>query len=80
MALSSHSCQIRQVTESSIETIRNFENAHKKQITQIKYVPESEDLIITSSLDGTIKLWDIRQNEDEPVVEMKGKLMITKLI
>lgn len=38
-----------------------FENSHKSWINDLGFVPKSDDILVTASEDGTIKIWDIKK-------------------
>lgn len=47
------------VTDSATHQRKHTMVGHSKQITSIACHPHSEDLFMTSSLDGTIKMWNM---------------------
>lgn len=48
----------------------------KTKSTDIKFSPLNDDLLYSSSLDGTIKLWDLRSGNNKPVNIFQGKYFL----
>eukprot|EP01133_Synstelium_polycarpum_P007322 gene7322-8526_t len=44
-----------------------FQNVHEQSINVIKFANHSPNLIVSSSFDKSVKLWDIRQSNSKPV-------------
>lgn len=41
---------------------KEVKNAHKNWINDLGFVPNSQDILITASEDGTVKIWDLTKN------------------
>lgn len=58
---------------SACGTILSTLEAHSRDITGLKFCPVNNNLLYSSSLDNTIKLFDLRSNEFEHSFEHKDK-------
>ena len=45
---------------------------HQKWVTQVKFNPEVENVFLSGSIDGTVKLWDLR-NDEQPLANLKHR-------
>jgi WD40 repeat protein len=52
--------------------MKNQYEAHSRYITQVKFNSRVQDVFISSSIDGSVRLWDIR-NMDVPLANLKHK-------
>ena len=52
--------------------LKNQYEAHSRYVTQVKFNSRVQDVFISSSVDGTVRLWDIR-NMDVPLANLKHK-------
>lgn len=55
----------------------NVYEGHRGWVTSIKLNPRVENVFISSSLDGTVRLWDLRNNE-APVALLKHKQYVSE--
>lgn len=52
--------------------MKNQYEAHSRYITDVKFNSRVQDVFVSSSIDGTVRLWDIR-NIDVPLANLKHK-------
>ena len=45
---------------------------HSKWITSVRFNPQAENVFLSGSIDGTVKLWDLR-NDELPLANLKHK-------
>ena len=53
--------------------MRTAFQAHDRCVTTVKFNPQVENVFISGSHDGQVKLWDLR-NDEEPLAVLKHKV------
>lgn len=53
--------------------MRTAFQAHERCVTTVKFNPQVENVFISGSHDGQVKLWDLR-NDEEPLAVLKHKV------
>ncbi|XP_066965156.1 WD repeat-containing protein 89 [Macrobrachium rosenbergii] len=59
------------LTMDTLQNVSEFET-QAKSVTGIRYSPTDNNLLWTSSLDGTLKIWDVRTGQCEKTLETKS--------
>ena len=57
---------------ASEKTFSQQFEGHEKWVSQVKFNQNVDNLFISGSYDGTVKLWDLR-NEESPIATLKHK-------
>lgn len=60
-------------TGISEKKFKSSYESHAGWISQVHFNPTVENVFISASYDGTVKLWDLR-NEERPLSTLKRKL------
>ncbi|XP_013391356.1 WD repeat-containing protein 89-like isoform X1 [Lingula anatina] len=66
LAATSSNHTVRLFNRNTLASIGTVEG-HQKAVTGVKFGKTNTDLLYTSSLDGTVRCWDIRSNLKQPV-------------
>lgn len=74
---SSHCEEIKLLDSKTFQPIKTFEDAHCLSVCSIKFTSDDRYLI-SSSLDNTIKIWDIRQQKLLQTIEHEKLKIGTK--
>ena len=45
---------------------------HKNWVTKVQFNPQNENIFLSGSIDGTVRLWDLR-NDETPLANLKHK-------
>jgi len=56
----------------SERTFKSQYESHDRWVSRVKFNENVENLFISSSYDGTVKVWDVR-NEETPLFTLKRK-------
>ena len=56
----------------SERTFKSQYESHERWVSRVKFNENVENIFISSSYDGTVKLWDLR-NEETPLFTLKRK-------
>jgi len=62
IAVGLHDCTIRLCDPRTKDAIHNFKGGHNKQVTCIEWNPLCDYQILSSDMNGVMKIWDIRRS------------------
>lgn len=59
VGLSNNTCEVHEMTNNQITKLVAFEE-HSKNIIDVKFSLDNNNLVYTGSADGSVKIWDLR--------------------
>ena len=60
VALSNKSCSVYNLSNTQFSLISSLKG-HEKSVNNVRFSPKSENMVYTGSLDGKIRIWDLRR-------------------
>lgn len=74
MALSDNSCEVYQFSDYQFAKLAVL-SEHLNAISDVKFARDNSNLVYTGSIDGSIRLWDLRQSGGS-IVQFRGRLLL----
>lgn len=62
-------CVLDMSTQTDVHSIYN---AHYDSLKQVAFQPDNDSVLVTSSRDGDVRLWDLRLNSRKPQLAMNA--------